>query len=151
MSPIEPIQGDGIETPGHGTWPGGHRPVTMSWSVALASLGCLLAVGLYAGPQDDPGDDTAASLHGAGTALGCAVEPALDGGVQLSLVNTTAAPMPAGTRWAWSSLATPWPVGEVRVLTQPLAPAQGLVVHSRLPPRGLGCTTSVLLDKDLPR
>ena len=117
----------------------------------LVSLGGLLAAVVLTGSPHERRLADAARPHAAAPDLGCAVDASPEGGLRLRLVNQTAAPIPAGTRWAWSSSGTPRPVGEVRVLTRPLAPGASEVVRSDQPPRGHGCVARLLQDDDLAR
>jgi hypothetical protein len=60
----------------------------------------------------------------------------------LHLTNTGATTLQEGTRFAWSTLGTPAPRGEVRRLPRALEPGASIDVRPAVPASGGGCSAA---------
>jgi hypothetical protein len=73
------------------------------------------------------------------SALDCRLDGAPGHATRLLLTNVGILPLPGGTRYAWATLGTPAPQGEMRVLEHTLERGASVAVVAAPPAHGSGC------------
>jgi hypothetical protein len=87
----------------------------------------------------DPLPARDAAHAGPPSVLDCRLDGAPGRATRLVLTNTGSRPLPVGTRYAWTTLGTPAPQGEMRTLAHTLEHGASVAVVSALPAQGSGC------------